>query len=63
MEKKTRIREVKECIQQADAEVLKSAGDFVQSWIAHPRDVQLIGRNHAELIRVVLNRRAVRGEL
>lgn len=39
--------------------VCDAAEDFVQKWIMHPRDPELVGSAHAELIRAVLNRRYI----
>ena len=49
--------------ERANADVLSAAEEFVQAWVAHPRDAEDIGRKHAELIRVVLNRRVSEDKL
>lgn len=46
----------------ADHDVCVAAENFVQQWVAHPRDIDKIGHDHAELIRTVLNRRVAHGE-
>jgi hypothetical protein len=48
---------------QTETDVLAAAEDFVQKWIMHPRDPELVGPAHAELIRTVLNhRKAIKDE-
>lgn len=43
----------------ADAAVVVAAKNCVQEWLNEPRNSSTMGRAHAELIRCVLNRRAL----
>lgn len=47
----------------ADEALISASVEFTLYWIAHPRDVEAIGRSHARLIRAALNRQSVYGEL
>lgn len=60
--RKAKLNEAAAATQLADNAVLDAAENFVQEWIAHPRNVPKIGHDHAELIRVVLNRRVAHGK-
>lgn len=43
-----------------DAAIVEAAEDFVQLWIAHPREPEKVGPAHAYLIYAVLSKRVSR---
>lgn len=60
--KKTRAKTIVMSAREKHATaVVNAAHEFVQDWLAHPRDERRVGRSHWRLIHAVLDQRKASG--